>query len=113
MNTNVLLTLATFTGVVGFVLWDRKGPVTKLPQHMAGDDNSPDPPKGAPQILPPEAFVPKLDADMTGDQAQAVGIALATESSVSNLREFAGTLTPDFPIAAGLLNTKARLIAGK
>jgi hypothetical protein len=53
-----------------------------------------------------------LDADLTTDQAKAVNIALARENNANNLRDFAATLTPLFPVAAALLAIKANLMGG-
>jgi hypothetical protein len=54
--------------------------------------------------------VPVLDANLTTEQAEAVNIALALETNAKDLRSFAATLTPSFPIAAALLAIKANLM---
>ena len=55
---------------------------------------------------------PVLDTGMTNEQAQAINFALASEKRGENLRAFAATLTPRYPVAAALLAIKANLLGG-
>jgi nucleoid-associated protein YgaU len=66
-----------------------------------------------PAVLPPAvpALPMGLDPGMPPEIAQAVTTALATETDPEKLRAFAATLSPRFPIAAGLLIAKANALA--
>ena len=101
LNQTTILILGAATGVGLYALL-RSFPSKSQPKHMAGDDDTP----------PPEAFTPGLDESLSQEQAQAVGIALATEQNAGNLQAFSNMLLPDFPIASGLLKTKAKLLGG-
>ncbi len=94
-------------------------PVTPAP---AVPEPAPPPaaPAPAPAAPPAEPIVPGLPAIPAGlgldpglppDVAQAVQRALTSENDPEKLRGFAATLTPKFPLAAGLLTGKANALA--
>lgn len=56
---------------------------------------------------PLPAGCPPLDPNIPPQTAQAVCVALARETNPDELRKFAATLRPDFPVSAGLLEAKA------
>jgi hypothetical protein len=99
MTTTALLALAATAGLGLYVLYQRK---PSAPQRMAGDDETP----------PPEAFVPGMDVDLSPEQSQAVGFALSKELDAPNLQAFSASMLPDFPLAAGMLQAKAKLLGG-
>jgi hypothetical protein len=53
----------------------------------------------------------ELDVNMPAAEAEAVSIAMATETSPANLMSFGNSLLPNFPIAAEMLKTKASIVS--
>jgi hypothetical protein len=55
--------------------------------------------------------LPGLDPNLTIDEIDAVSYALARETDTQNLLRFGASFFPRYPIAAGLLMAKAKLVA--
>src|SRR5262249_12613813 len=72
---------------------------------------APAPPPAVAPAAPIPAMPMGFDPGMPPDIAQAVTNALATETDPQKLRGFAATLSPKYPIAAGLLVAKANALA--
>ena len=87
-------------------------PFPSVPPTPAQPQSPGAPPPAAPSPAPPIP-IPGfgLDPGMPPDVAQAVTTALATETDPAKLRNFAASLTPRFPIAAGMLNAKANALS--
>ena len=54
---------------------------------------------------------PTLDKGISVPEAHAVAVALARENNSSNLLSFGNAMLPTYPVAAGLLLTKSRLLS--
>lgn len=90
-TTGALILLAT-TGAVYLFLHNRKAMPAPTP---------------APAPAPAPTFRPGLDVNLSPEEAEAVSIALSIETLPANLKSFADSLSPDFPIAAAALRAKA------
>lgn len=60
----------------------------------------------------PAATAPLFDFGLRPEEEQAISIALRTEKNPDNLKAFANSLDPMFPIAAGLLRSKTNSSSG-
>jgi hypothetical protein len=55
--------------------------------------------------------IPTLDTGLTINEIDAISYALAREQSPQNLFSFGDSFLPDYPITAGLLLVKGKLLA--
>lgn len=62
-----------------------------------------------PVSVPQSADVPGLDAGLNVDEVWAIGFALDRDHDPQRLEGFGSTFDVDFPVASGLLRSKARL----
>jgi hypothetical protein len=85
-------------------------PLPTAPPVTAAPAPKPQAPAPAPTPVTEPAYR-GLDPNIPPDVAQAVAIAMATETDPAKLRGFAASLAPKYPLAAAILEGKANTLA--